>query len=265
MVNLININLTPDSYYSTMRMFRDKTAPSVTREKSGFLSALAVALALHAIVLLLPMTVRTPVEKVVSAQIDVQLITVEKDAALPQVPEQQPDTMERNTLPDTRPEPLPEPGLKPVVPEKLAESRQATEPPRLIPAPPLREPGRYLEKMTPEQKTRLTNIILSQPFINEESVVDAIFGKPIDLPSTEPQKEFHFPARQNMISMLDQPLPELPFAYTPDLVYFAYDPGLRGDIQRFWDVITPEFGWRTDNGTEFKCKWVLIIAACGWK
>jgi len=65
--------------------------------------------------------------------------------------------------------------------------------------------------------------------------------------------------------MLEQPLPDMPFAYTPGLVNFDYDPGVKGDLQRFWDVITPEFGWRTNNGTEFKCVWVLVIAACGWK
>jgi hypothetical protein len=84
-------------------------------------------------------------------------------------------------------------------------------------------------------------------------------------PSSWIKKEFHYPVRQNMMTMLDQPVPDLPFAYTPDLIYFAYDPGVKGDLQRMWDAITPEFGWRTDNGTEFKCKWILIIAACGWK
>jgi hypothetical protein len=65
--------------------------------------------------------------------------------------------------------------------------------------------------------------------------------------------------------MLDQPLPDVPFAYTPDLVYFAYEPGVKGDLQRFWDIITPEFGWRTKYGTEVKCGLLLVIIACGWK
>jgi hypothetical protein len=68
-----------------------------------------------------------------------------------------------------------------------------------------------------------------------------------------------------MIAMLDQPMQKVPFAYTPGLVKFAYAPGVKGDLQRFWDVITPEFGWRTKNGTEFRCVWVLIIGGCGWK
>jgi len=68
-----------------------------------------------------------------------------------------------------------------------------------------------------------------------------------------------------MIDMLDQPMPDVPFAYTPGLIYFAYDPGLKGDIQRFWDVITPEFGWRTKYGTEVRCKLILVIVGCGWK
>ena len=65
--------------------------------------------------------------------------------------------------------------------------------------------------------------------------------------------------------MLDQPLPDLPFAYTHGLVNFAYEPGVKGDLQRFWDVITPEFGWRTKYGTEVKCILILVVAGCAWK
>ena len=224
-----------------MRIFRQKPAHTRDGEKSGFWLALVFALALHGIILLVPMTIQAPDKKSIPAQIELQLTTIYKDA------------------------PLPEPEPIPAVPEKLAASPQESEPPRLVPAPPVRELQHDLKKMTPAQKTRLTNAILSRQFISLESETDKIFGKPIATQATEPQKEFHYPVRQNMVTMLDQPLPDLPFAYTPDLIYFAYEPGVRGDLQRFWDVITPEFGWRTNNGTEFKCKWILIITACGWK
>ena len=36
------------------------------------------------------------------------------------------------------------------------------------------------------------------------------------------------------------------------------------DLQRFWDKLTPEFGWRTKNRTKVQCRWVLVIVACGW-
>lgn len=237
-----------------MRIFRQKPARTRIGKKSGFWLALVIALGLHGIILLVPMTIQAPDKESIYAQIELQLTTIYKETLILQEPE-----------PEPLPDPLPKPESIPAVPEKLAATRQESEPLRLVPATPVRELEHDLEKMTPAQKTRLTNAILSRPFISEESEADKIFGKPIALQTTEPQKEFHYPARQNMVTMLDQPMPDLPFAYTPDLIYFAYDPGVRGDLHRFWDVITPEFGWRTNNGTEFKCKWILIITACGWK
>ncbi len=122
-----------------------------------------------------------------------------------------------------------------------------------------------LNTMSKIERRQLTNTILARQFFTEESAVDQLFGKPLPQHNTEIQKEFHYPLRQNMISMLDQPMPEVPFGYTPDLVYFAYEPGVKGDLQRFWDVITPEFGWRTKYGTEVKCILLLVIVGCGWK
>jgi len=111
--------------------------------------------------------------------------------------------------------------------------------------------------------SQLSRTLLSRQFINEPSVTDEIFGPKVEAAPAE-AKEFHFPLQTNMITMLDKPIPNLPFEYTPDLVHFAYEPGVKGDMQRFWDKITPEFGWRTNYGTEVKCVWVLVIAACGW-
>jgi hypothetical protein len=122
-----------------------------------------------------------------------------------------------------------------------------------------------LDSMSEPEKKQLKNTILARQFFTEESAVEQLFGKPLPQHNTEIRKEFHYPLRPDLIAMLDQPLPEMPFAYTPDLVYFAYAPGVKGDFQRFWDVITPEFGWRTKYGTEVKCIMVLVIIGCGWK
>ena len=119
--------------------------------------------------------------------------------------------------------------------------------------------------MTPMEKTLLTHTILSSQFITDEPAADQLFGPVIARYSIETQKEFHYPDKASLVSMLDQPMQELPFAYTPGLIQFAYAPGVKGDLQRFWDVITPEFGWITDHGTEVRCIWVLVIARCGWK
>ena len=224
---LININLTTSRYHLPMQ----KPAQNRTGKKTGFWFALAIALTLHAAILLLPMAEQAPGKISPSTQIELQLTTIHTQAPVPQGPEQVPEELFKEPI--TEPEPLPE--------TEIAEPKP------------------------PEQKTQLTSAVLMRQFISKESATDRIFGRPLDPQATEPQKEFHYPARQNMITMLAKPLPDLPFAYTPDLIYFAYDPGVRGDLQRLWDVITPEFGWRTDNGTEFKCKWILIIEACGWK
>lgn len=52
--------------------------------------------------------------------------------------------------------------------------------------------------------------------------------------------------------------------HTPGLIRFAYATGMKGDLHRFWDAITPEFGGITKYGTEIKCKWVLVIVGCAW-
>lgn len=227
-------------------------------EKSGFWFALVIALALHALILLIPMVGQTPGTNVVPAQVELQLTTHQPEPSKDPVIEPEP-------LPEPLPEPKPEPKPESPVPRNVAETPQIPKTPTFTPAPPIRELEPDIERMTQEQRSRLANAILMRQFLSEESAVDKIFGKPLQPQTREPRKEFHYPARQNMVTMLDQPMPDLPFAYTPDLIYFAYDPGVKGDLQRFWDVITPEFGWRTDNGTEFKCKLILIIAACGWK
>lgn len=124
-----------------------------------------------------------------------------------------------------------------------------------------RSPG----QMTVDEQKLLSATILTRQFISEKPVTEQLFGARLWPDSSEPRREFHYPARPDLLNMLDSPMPDLPFAYTPDLVRFAYDPGVKGDLQRFWDVITPEFGWRTKYGTEVRCKYVLVIVACGWK
>ena len=119
--------------------------------------------------------------------------------------------------------------------------------------------------MTPVEKTRLAHTILSSQFITDESASDQLFGPASARYSIQPRTDFHYPEKANLVAMLDQPMQNLPFEYRPGLIHFAYAPGVKGDLQRFWDVITPEFGMITDHGTEIRCVWVLVIAACGWK
>jgi len=238
-----------------MHTRRQAPAKIRTGKSTGIWLALAVALGLHALIMFVPVTRQTAPAEHIGTQIELRLTTA---ASPPSVT----DPVVSVPVPEPEPEPQkPEP--TPI--KKIVETQPSIKPPTLTPISPLRELDHNLERMSEKQRTRLTNSILSSQFITEESATDQLFGKQIRQYASEPRREFHYPDRENMIAMLDQPMSELPFAYTPGLIHFAYDPGFKGELQRFWDVITPEFGWITDNGTEFKCVWILVIGACGWK
>jgi len=221
-----------------------------TEKKTRIWLALAVAIGLHAIILLLPITRHIPTTENTRALIKLRLTTFSPPAVAPQLPVQ---------AAEAAPVSVPEP------PKAIVDAQAEIKPHILAASPQASDLEHDPGKMSEPAKRRMTNAILTRQFISEQSEADKLFGKPLVSYSSEPQKAFHYPLRQDMIAMLDQPMPEVPFAYTPGLINFAYDPGVKGNLQRFWDVITPEFGWRTKNGTEFKCVWVLIIGACGWK
>lgn len=250
---VINISLTADRYHSTMQKKAANKSSFRAGKKSGIWLAFLVAFGLHAVILFLPLTQKTPLAEDNRAQIEVELVKVtSKPQALPE-----PMNIPEVNAPEAEPLMQPLERMVDANPERLP----ATPEPETTP----QDLDHDFDKLSHAEKKQLANSILSAQFITEESVTEQIFGKQFDPEIADPQKEFHFPARQNMIAMLDQPMPEVPFAYTPGLLRFAYEPGVKGDLQRFWDVITPEFGWRTKNGTEFKCIWVLIIGGCGWK
>ena len=231
-----------------------------TGRKAGIWLALCCALALHAIFLLLPIARQIPPDDKLLSMIELQLTSfsprssallepLAKPEALPPEPEPVLLSEQAVTAPENETE------VSPVV----AESAPVKT------SPVARNLRPDLDSMSEPEKKQLKNTILARQFFTEESAVDQLFRKPLPQYNTEIRKDFHYPLRPDLIAMLDQPLPEVPFAYTPDLVYFAYDPGVKGDFQRFWDVITPEFGWRTKYGTEVKCIMVLVIIGCGWK
>lgn len=217
-----------------------------SRNKTSISLALACALGLHLLILLVPISRHSPPADNQPAMLELQLTTV--PAPAPEPVETQDQIVVEETVPE---EIIPDPAK--VIAESISE-------------PPPAEPAEVdLEPIIDQKRRRLSRSILSARLLPEESEADKIFGRPLEIPNQPNYAEFSRPIGQNMITMLEQPMPELPFAYTPGLVHFSYDPGVRGELQRFWDVITPEFGWRTDNGTEFKCIMVLVIFACGWK
>lgn len=224
------------------------------RPQTAIWLALAIAVLAHIILLLVLANRQSeqPVNRSATIEIQVQYENIQPYIEPP------PETV-LEPLETTKPPPQP---VEKAVP-KLAEQATLEPPPIPTPVPTQSIPAkdRPDNLKTPQQ---LSRAILGSQFITEASITNRIFGPEIPETNQTEAKEFHFPLRPNMISMLDKPMPELPFAYTEGLVYFAYEPGAKGDLQRFWDKITPEFGWRTNYGTEVKCVWVLVIAACGW-
>ncbi len=217
-----------------------------TRKNIGIWIALAAAVALHVLVLLLPLTRSVPPESN-DDRIELELI-----AFLP----------DPNRVMETAPEPAPLPPS--TAQQNTAPQAAAPMPIQPPPAPVELEQDRLVTLMKRDSFDG-TAIILSRQFITEESVADRLFGRPTTIDQTASRQEFHFPDRPDMLAMLYTPMQDLPFEYTPGLIHFAYAPGVRGDLQRFWDVITPEFGWRTNSGTEVRCVWVLVVVGCGWK
>ena len=226
------------------------------RTKPGIWLALLIALGLHASILFIPLSWQKTDSNPALTRIELQIIKSE------------PSIVAREIF-QTAPEPLPAPGPSgPTMVQELSVPSIKSSPEVATPTQPaatLIPIERNPELMSTAEKRRLTNTILSSQFINEESAADQLFGKPIAPNDIEYQAEFHYPKRDNLTTILSQPMQELPFDYKPGLIYFAYEPGVKGDLQHFWDTITPEFGWITRYGTEVRCKWILIMAACGWK
>ena len=245
-----------------MQVHRQKPIQTRTGKRAGIWLALCCAIALHIMVLLLPIARQISTDYKLHTTIELQLTTFSPRSRLQPEPLREPEALP--------PEPETEPVLmsdQPVtMPENETEfSPVVAEPSPVKTSPVARNLRPDLDSMGEPGKRQRTNTILARQFFTEESATDQLFGKPLTQHNTEIRKEFHYPVRPDLMAMLDQPLPEVPFAYTPNLVYFAYEPGVKGDFQRFWDVITPEFGWRTKYGTEVKCIMVLVIIGCGWK
>lgn len=225
---------------------------------------MAMALVLHGMFLLLPAAGEKQPAQARQRPIEIELGKTETQAPISVAQEAEPET--------NPPEPVsePAPATPPPPAQNPPETFTASPPPR-TPEPEATVETRFpayerdFNMLSDMEKKLLTSTILARQYITEESAADRLFGKVLVQDSDDFQKDFHYPLRKDLVEMLNQPLPDLPFEYTSGLVYFAYDPGLKGDLQRFWDIVTPEFGWRTKYGTEVKCALILIIPGCVWK
>jgi hypothetical protein len=65
-----------------------------------------------------------------------------------------------------------------------------------------------------------------------------------------------------MLALQDR-MPDLPFG-SSGLKLAFYSNGFRGDLERFGDAITQEFGFKTRYGTQVKCVLMVVLLVCGW-
>lgn len=253
-----------------MQERRLKSTQIRTGKRATIWLSILVALGLHLVFLYLPWPAQTSIPASSEARVELQISkrTPAPVIPAPVVQQEKIPLPELEAEPDTVTTAEPVPDVKTETFEKIPEN----PPDAVVPERPLLTSQPFapyvrtnFENMNEGQRRSLASSILTRQFIQEITVTEQLFGKPLTDAKPGHIAEFHYPARGNMMSMLDQSMPDLPFAYQEGLIHFAYDPGVKGDLQRFWDVITPEFGWRTKYGTEVRCIWVLVIAACGWK
>lgn len=229
----------------------------------GMWLAITIAVLLHVFLLYLPVIQHQALPPLTTRSVEIQVTRFTPEPTVENPPEPPTETI---PTPAKTPPPLAEtPAPQTMQPQDapLPEPRQTTPP---VASTSAMQPEKQTAGLStgPSERQALTSRILSRQYLSEESAADKVFGPAIQINSQPANKAFHFPDRDNMITMLDRPVNDLPFAYTPGLVEFSYDPGVKGDMQRFFDKITPEFSWRTKYRTKVKCKWVLVIVACGW-
>ncbi len=242
-----------------------------TGGKTAIWVSFLLAVSLHAVFFLLPLLPETPKPGVSEVRIDLQFSKVSPAptesieplaVTVPKMPAPQPEaTLETEPVPENEADENEPDRQVAEIPKEQDIANPARE--NIAPASP---GGRTaLEQLDDLEKELLTRALLTRQFIKEESMTEQLFGRPLVTNEADPVANFQVPVRTSMITLLDKPMPDLPFAYQEGLVHFAYDPGVRGDLQRFWDVITPEIAFRTRYGTEVRCIWILILGGCAWK
>ena len=226
-----------------MRAFNRSTRRSASDSNRAFYWALSGVLVLHTFLLFLPWLKMDGRLTSASQPLHVQFIG----------PPLEVETVEPASIASTIPEVAPaEPPGQPV-PAAVSEAPDAVP---AVPSSPIPEPKPVTDE--PSLPTR----ILASPYLEEESTGAKLFST--RLAPDQAESVFHFRERPTMVSALNSVPDQLPFGNGPRFVVASYDPGVIGDVQRFFDAVTLEKEWVTKNGTRVKCAWVLILAGCGW-
>ena len=209
-----------------------------------FYAALGVALAVHAALMLLPFQKQQAHPAKAAGLLKVHLAALPAKAARAEELHLDPKPLAAAQAPPAAIEPMP-PAPRAAVPPVASKP----------------EPNR-VEGPEPE---RLRHSILASQFLGGRQEDNASFSLAPRQKNPEVQTEFHLPHRASMYEVMMPPLPDLPFAHQPGFVEFSYTaPGFLGELQYFFDVITPEFEFKTKHGTRVKCALILVIAGCAW-
>ena len=200
----------------------------------GFFLALAVVL--HAVFILVPVTKK--MVKTIAEQRSVEIRLIASPVARP---------VERMAQP---------------VP--LVDKQQPGSP-VLEELPPVTEPVAVAPPPAPEIVRRPPAVnskrVLSSQFDYENAVHRPMFGT---AEQNEDVPDFYYRERKSLDMVLNRPSLQLPFEDTRIYLVDSYEPGVMGGIDKFWDKVSVPFGFTTKNNTRVQCVWVLVIAGCGW-
>lgn len=198
----------------------------------GFRVFFALAIVVHVVFIVLPVTKRMVATVSEQRSVQVQLISPAQTVD----PIQPPAPPLEWSEPDT-------PALEDLPPAPVAK-------------PPV--PVLSVVQPTPDQNR---SRVLSSQFDYENTRRNPLFG-PVE--KTKDLPDFYFRQRTSLDMALNQPSLQLPFEDTRIYLVDSYDAGFMGSMDKFWDTVSVPFGFTTRNNTRVQCVWVLVFAGCGW-
>jgi hypothetical protein len=200
----------------------------------GFRVFFALAIIVHVVFILVPVTKRMVATVSEQRSVQIQLVSPTQIVEVEQPPEPEPPIKWREPISPTLEELPPAPSAEPPAPVRAIAVQAA------IPS------GARM---------------LSSQFDYENTRKKSLFGSE---KRTEDSSDYYVRQRTSLEMALNQPSLQLPFEDTRIYLVDSYDAGFMGGMDKFWDTVSVPFGFTTKNNTRVQCVWVLVIAGCGW-
>lgn len=176
-------------------------------------------------------------------------------------------------VPVTPAEPVPLPAHEPLPIESQPDQQKPVEPRPLEAAPVSPATVAAVAPLAPvdEQVEQETALAPAPPTVSSARLLAHISKYRLhdeklleDLPEEPPEPlSLGHINRQDLLAMLDKPLPNLPFA-DPDTPFVFYSTGFQGEVEKFFDKITKRTSHTTKWGTKIECAYTLIFVVCGY-